>query len=666
MSNARIALFSALALFQLSALQTVFANDTTWTGGGGADDTWTNPANWTAGPPDGSTNTSIIRFGGASDTPLNNYGFAQFQSIFFQSGAGQFTLNGNALALYNRLENNSTSTQTVNLSEIVWVGSASGENLINAASGDIVLGSTITMNGNGFLNLSGANHVLRFNGVIRNGSATGAVGINDNVTVIYNNTNTYSGDTFVNAGDLRFSPNGSANSSIIRLGGTGANTPDATVSLGVAGTDTGVNVGSTLVVRPSSSGTQGTRLLRSLNTTGTNQYSGSVFLDAGLSVRSATGGTLLFQGGSIDIKGQTFTVDDNSGNVNTQGKVTINEVLGSSFAAGGSLVKNGAGTLILQGTSNTYTGTNSATLNANGTRIGGGILGIYGDGSLGLAPAGPYNNIQFTGSATLQDTANNISLNANRSISVASGATATFDSNGNTFTINGNINGAGGNIAKAGNGSVVLTTTNTFTGSTTVNTGTLNAGAAGALGSTSGVTLNSGGTLLLSNSGTNDRISDAAPITLNGGTLNTGGLQEHGATNNTQGMGAVTLQSSSIIDMASGNSIIAFANSSSQSPAWGTGKTLSIYNWSGTPVTGGGTDQLYFGNTTGGLLATQLAEFQFYSDAGMTPFNPGAIQLATGEVVPVPEPGTWIAGILAGVAIAYSQRRTFGRLLKLA
>ncbi len=164
-------------------------------------------------------------------------------------------------------------------------------------------------------------------------------------------------------------------------------------------------------------------------------------MNADLTLRSASNlgfsrGLLLLQGGSVDVKNHVLTVSDNSSNLNTQGNVTINEVLGSTSAAGGSLVLAAADTLILQGTSNTYTGTDLNQLNANGTQIsGGGVLGIYGDQSLGLAPGGAYNNIQFTGSGTLQDTANNISLNANRNISVASGATATFDSNRNTLRL---------------------------------------------------------------------------------------------------------------------------------------------------------------------------------------------------------------------------------------
>jgi fibronectin-binding autotransporter adhesin len=243
-------------------------------------------------------------------------------------------------------------------------------------------------------------------------------------------------------------------------------------------------------------------------------------------------------------------------------------------------------------------------------------------------------------------------------------------SNTNANTVSGTINdGSSGPVAvvKNGVGKWILSGSNTFTGTATINAGTLQANAAGALGGTTGITVNSGGTLLLSNSGTNNRINDSATMTLNANgsstvAFNTGGLSEHGATNNTAGIGALTLQSSSIIDMGNTASIIAFANSAAQSAAWGTGRTISIYNWSGTPLTGGGIDELFFGNNALGLTATQLAEFQFYSGAGTGAFTPGAIILSTGEVVPlsaVPEPSTWVAALLTVAIIGYSGRRRF-------
>ncbi len=162
--------------------------------------------------------------------------------------------------------------------------------------------------------------------------------------------------------------------------------------------------------------------------------------------------------------------------------------------------------------------------------------------------------------------------------------------------------------------------------------------------------MNSGGTLLLANSSgtsSNDRINNSATMTLNGGIFSTGGLSEHGATNNTAGMGALTLQSTSTVDMGSGASIIAFGNSNALT--W-TG-TLNIYNWTGTPQTGGGTDELFFGNNATGLTASQLLQVQFYSGNGTGAYGAGALILANGEVVPIPEVRTFLPGLLAALVV---------------
>jgi MYXO-CTERM domain-containing protein len=145
-------------------------------------------------------------------------------------------------------------------------------------------------------------------------------------------------------------------------------------------------------------------------------------------------------------------------------------------------------------------------------------------------------------------------------------------------------------------------------------------------------------------------------MTLNGGTFNTGGLSEHELSGVivTPGIGALTLANSSIIDLGNGASILAFANSSAQT--WN--GTLSIYNWSGTLVAGNGADQLYFGTDPTGLSSTQLSQISFYSDSGTTFLgDAGFANGLDGEIVPVPEPGTWLAAALAFGALAFTQRR---------
>jgi autotransporter-associated beta strand protein len=270
------------------------------------------------------------------------------------------------------------------------------------------------------------------------------------------------------------------------------------------------------------------------------------------------------------------------------------------------------------------------------------------------------NGTSATTGITINSGAGLTTINSPLALSGSSQTMAVNNAAG--LLINGSVSGTIG-LTKTGVGTVTLAGTNTYTGATTINAGTLNAGAAGALGGTTSIVVNATGTLLLSQSGspTTDRINDSSTMTLNGGTFNTAGLSEHnlsGATV-TPGIGALTLSSSSLIDLAAGASILAFANSSAQT--W-TG-TLSIYNWSGTPVTGNGTDQLYFGTDATGLTATQLSQIAFYSDSGTTFLGIGGYALdMDGELGPVPEPATWFVGALAFGGLGFRERRRIRKL----
>lgn len=267
----------------------------------------------------------------------------------------------------------------------------------------------------------------------------------------------------------------------------------------------------------------------------------------------------------------------------------------------------------------------------------------------GLSPA-QINNSQAVGN-------NSLTINGSAGLYVNSNLNITNANATGLITISAPIAGDI-NITTGGIGTTLLTGDNSFFyGSTIVNQGTLNAGAQHALGGVLGhgsVTVNSGGTLLFSGN-TTDRIRDLAPINLNGGTLNTGGLSE-GAPS-VPGMGALTLTSASTIDLANGASIIAFANSKG---VWG--GALRILNWSGN-LGGDGTDQVYFGSNASGLNATQLDQISFYSDNGVAFLGTARI-LTDGEVVPVPEASTWAAAGLAVAAVAFSQRRRLSGLLR--
>ena len=287
------------------------------------------------------------------------------------------------------------------------------------------------------------------------------------------------------------------------------------------------------------------------------------------------------------------------------------------------------------------------------TASGGWILG--GAFTLSLGSGGIDTNGQTSGTNTISP---NLQLAA---------ASPWLVGTSGTLLVGGQVSSTGAFGLTLNNGSnagtLKLNGANTYTGSTTINAGTLNAGAAGSIGGTSNIVVNAGGTLLLSQPGsaTNDRINNSSAMTLNGGTFNTGGLSEHNlsGTTVTPGIAALTVSSNSVINLGAGASVLAFTGSNAQT--WTA--TLSIYNWSGTPVTGHGTDQLYFGTDATGLTATQLSQIAFYSDSGTTFLGTaGYASGMDGEIVPVSEPATWFAAALAFGGLGFTQRRRIGRL----
>jgi autotransporter-associated beta strand protein len=170
-----------------------------------------------------------------------------------------------------------------------------------------------------------------------------------------------------------------------------------------------------------------------------------------------------------------------------------------------------------------------------------------------------------------------------------------------------------------------------------------------------------------------DRINDAADVVLNGGgRFNTGGLSEGIRPTSASGMdgvvglGALTLSNTSsalraIIDFltgANGSSLVFNSLSSSSAGAY-----LDILNW--TAAAGAGNDRLLFANI-GSFKPADLANISFYDDSNMLIATGGTfVQYGNMfELVPVPEPGTWAAGILAVFGAVWSQRQRLQRIAK--
>ncbi|KWV45158.1 hypothetical protein AS156_23920, partial [Bradyrhizobium macuxiense] len=186
---------------------------------------------------------------------------------------------------------------------------------------------------------------------------------------------------------------------------------------------------------------------------------------------------------------------------------TINDVIADQTGVAGSggswsLVKNGAGTLVLAG-ANAYSG---------GTIINGGSVTISADNNLGSASG----TLSFANGGTLNATAN---ITTARAVTL-NGPDGGFDVDPNaTLTMNGVISGAGSaRVNKSGAGTLVLNGNNTYTGGTTVSGGVLLFKSDASLGSTgTGIALQTGGMIGTTSDAPGQTINRRVTITNNSG-----------------------------------------------------------------------------------------------------------------------------------------------------
>ena len=441
----------------------------------------------------------------------------------------------------------------------------------------VITGGSLTANS---VTLFGGSTTVSGTGIFNVGSGGLTFNGNDSPSL-----NTASG-TLTLKGDVTF--NGSAGTANILTSGTGKvdlggtarafniAQSSATVSMAIASPLTD---GSLIKTGP------GTLLL-----SGTNTYSGSTTIAQGTlepgipQALSSTSNVVVSSSATLDLNGQTI------GNV----PLTLN---GTGVAAAGALINSSA-------TAASYGGTITLASNSSiggfgaitclGPITGSGGLTIAGFNTVTLSGGGNFSGgvtvssgsllinqpISYTGGLSLQggsiaviadydlgDPSNAINLSTGGTLEVsgtfstsrsfnAAGGTLSIDSS-QTLTSSGAITGSGAfNIAGAG--TVRLTSASNTTGAITISGGTLSlSGTAGALPNVSAISVLTTGTLELNsllsgNQTSQNRVNDAAPITLAGGTLS---MQGSSTATTTETLGQLNLQTgASTISVVDGTS----------------------------------------------------------------------------------------------------------------
>jgi autotransporter-associated beta strand protein len=329
-------------------------------------------------------------------------------------------------------------------------------------------------------------------------------------TLTLTGDNSYTGGTTVNDGTLR-GDTGSLQGDIVN---------NATVAFDQAtdGTYADDMSGSGSLVKDGTG---------TLTLTGDNSYAGGTTVNGG-TLQIDSDGNLGDADGDITLDGGTLrttadlttardiTVDAGNGTIASDAGTTFNST--GEISGSGNLVKDGDGTLVLDGVASQTGGTvvNDGTLVLNGnntytggTTLNGGTLQVSGDDNLGDASS----DLTFNGGTlhTTDDftTARDIALDARN-------GTITGDS-GTTLTSTGAVTGSG-SLVKDGEGTLVVDGTASQNGATIVNDGTL---VLNGHNSYKGGTILNGGTLQIANDG---NLGDTdADLTFNGGTLHTTG-----------------------------------------------------------------------------------------------------------------------------------------------
>jgi autotransporter-associated beta strand protein len=455
--------------------------------------TWSTDANWLpTGVPVGSTSTSLIFDGSTDYTTSNDLGNFSLNQLRFNNTSGTITLGAlpvtnalqfvsSSLALLPAITASGAGNTTIS-TPITWDGNTT---VTNSGAGTLLLnGSQSYANGTKqtFIN-SGAGILTLADGITyaSSGSSTGLV-----LNVINNNSVANS----FNVGDL-----GALGNVTLRVGGSG--------TVRFAGS-AGDLFSSSAILQVLSGATfdlnGNAESMGAIHGEGTIRMSGN----AGITVASAgyyrLSGKLTSNGG-LAVAGTTHTLELSSSTSDYTGttSVTAGRLIVSANAPSGSAgaLGNATSEVLVGNTS----GTSNATLLLGMADVTLGRNVRLQSGNSGVAMLGALN---ASGTSTFSG---NVTLGTN---SAAAKALTIFSTPGGTLAFDGNLQratsatGATDTLTLRGGGMVILRGSNTFTGVTTVN----------------------GGTLQLDHSTNNNpKFSSSAALILSGGSLSLMGHQ---------------------------------------------------------------------------------------------------------------------------------------------
>ena len=427
--------------------------------------------------------------------------------------------------------------------------------------GAIAGAGTIAMTSAASITTSLAGYYV-FSGKLTGSGALAVSSTGTETLVLSGSTSNYTGTTSVLGGTLIVSanaPSGSAGALGNAITGVLVGNTSGAVSARLLMDTEGVTIGRNIILQ---SGNTGTATVGGLNTSGTVTYSGSITLGSGsaaakgLTLYSASGGTVQISGNLLRAVSATGTTD--------------------------TLTVTGGGTVVLQGSGNTFTG---------GTTVSGGTL---------LLDHSVSNNAKFSSTAALTLTGGSLSLSG------SSTAASTQTVNGLTL---------GNNAAPLGGSGQIKVTSGTDQNAT------LNLGA---------ITRNTGATVDFSTVNTGTGVASITTTTANTASGILGGYATYKlddwAVND--GAGYITALAAGSYTTSFGSGL-ATSLSTSTALASGGATTNTLRFTSGGALT--------FDATTPGTLTLESGGILIASTAGATSIGStttrGTLTCSTGEVI---------------------------------
>jgi autotransporter-associated beta strand protein len=517
----------------------------------------------------------------------------------------------------------------------------SGTLILNGANtysgGTTILGGTLNI---GHATALGSGRFTINGGTINTNGAN--ITLTTNNTQTWNASFTFTGTNNLNLGTgavtLAFSPNVTVSANTLTIGGaisgaygltklgagaltlSGANayTGGTTLTTGTLNINhaTALGTGAVAINGGTIDNTSGSS--KTLTTTGAQTWGGDFTFTGTNSLNLGTGAVTLGTDRQITVSANALTIGGAIGDGGNNYSLTkagdgtlvldgVNTHGGGTHVTGGTL-KIGAGAT-LSGTFLASSVSSGGTLDLNGSTLSTAneVLGIAGNGyggggALRSSVGGSTwngHNIYLTADARINSDAGTFTIGAGARELQTQGFTVTIGGAGDT-AINRVISGTG-NITKDGVGTLLLSGTNTYTGTTTVTEGVLEldfsaAGTATDIIKNSSALVLSGGELLLT--GKNATVNSQ---TVNGLTLNSGKseitLTANGATSLVLNLGNITNNAGATVnftlptgtqDATNGITTTRTNDASGILGAWATVTTATGTEWAVSGAPGGG------------------------------------------------------------------------------